>query len=221
VQQSISQEHSPVTKWTRVLLICGTIAGLLYTVVGLFQAFTRPGFDITRHTLSLLENGDLGWLEIATFLLSGLLFVVGSIGLWRILRTSRGGIWGPIFIGIVGIGLIGAGCFTADPSLGFPPGSPATGISWHGFFHLIISSLSFVALIAGCFVFVRRDLSQRQIGWATYTLATGVIALAAFGALLSGQLWITSIFVFAMLNAYIWCSVMIARSFLSNMLQFE
>lgn len=211
MQQVISHEQDLVTKQTRALLICGMVAGPLYTIVGLIQAFTRPGFDITRHALSLLENGDLGWIEITTFLLSGLLFIAGAIGMRQVLRGSRGGTWGPILIGAVGAGLIGAGCFTADPGLGFPPGTPASGMSWHGLLHLIISSLSFLALVAGCFVFARRFLAQRQPGWVTYTLVSGVIAFVAFAVLASGQLWMTSIFVFAMLNAYVWCSVMAAR----------
>ena len=53
--------HS-ITKLTRALLICGLIAGPFYIVVGLIQALTRPGFDLMRHDLSLLANGDLGWI---------------------------------------------------------------------------------------------------------------------------------------------------------------
>ncbi|GHO71342.1 hypothetical protein KSC_102340 [Ktedonobacter sp. SOSP1-52] len=199
------------TQLTKMLLVCGVVAGPLFTVVGLIQAFTRPGFDITRHALSLLENGDLGWIEITAFLLSGLLFIAGAIGMRQVMRGSRGGTWGPILIGAVGAGLIGAGCFTADPGLGFPPGTPVSGMSWHGLLHLIISSLSFLALVAGCFVFARRFLAQRQPGWVTYTLVSGVIAFVAFAVLASGQLWMTSTFVFAMLNAYVWCSVMAAK----------
>jgi len=59
----LSQESTSklqTTKQTRALLICGLIAGPFYIVVGLIQAFTRPGFDITRHDPSLLANGDLG-----------------------------------------------------------------------------------------------------------------------------------------------------------------
>ena len=47
MQQAISHEQDLVTKQTRALLICGVVAGPLYTIVGLIQAFTRPGFDIT------------------------------------------------------------------------------------------------------------------------------------------------------------------------------
>jgi hypothetical membrane protein len=208
---TISQEHGLVPKRTRLLLLAGTIAGPLYTAVGLIQAFTRPGFDLTRHTLSLLENGTLGWLEISTFLLSGLLFVAGAIGMRQVLRGSRGGTWGPILIGLVGVGLIGAGCFTADPGFGFPPGTPTGGVSWHGLLHLIVSALSFLALFAGCMVFVRRFFAQRQPGWAIYTSITSVVALVSFVIMSSGQFWITIVFVFAMLNAYLWCSLMAAR----------
>src|SRR5438128_1850429 len=57
----------------RTLLACGAVAGPLFVIVGFGQAFTRPGFDLTRHPLSVLSNGDLGWLQIANFLVSGLL----------------------------------------------------------------------------------------------------------------------------------------------------
>lgn len=65
MQHVISQKSTSeiqTTKLTTALLICGIVAGPLFTVVGLTQAFTRPGFDLTRHALSLLENGDLGWI---------------------------------------------------------------------------------------------------------------------------------------------------------------
>ncbi|EFH79858.1 DUF998 domain-containing protein [Ktedonobacter racemifer] len=216
MQKAISQNATltnSATQLTKTLLACGVVAGPLFTVVGLIQAFTRPGFDLSRHALSLLENGDLGWMEIATFLLSGLLFVAGAIGMRQVLRGSRGGTWGPILIGAVGAGLIGAGCFTADPGLGFPPGTSASAsaISWHGLVHMMVSSLSFLALIAACCVFARRLVGQRQRGWAAYALVSGVLCFVAFAGLATGHLWMTSAFVFTMLNAYVWISVMAAK----------
>src|SRR5215469_16332512 len=56
---------------TRALLLAGAIAGPLYLVVGLIEAFTRPGFDIRRHDLSLLANGDLGWIHVTLLIVSG------------------------------------------------------------------------------------------------------------------------------------------------------
>src|SRR5215831_7565091 len=85
-QERVSKEQS--TKLTRMLLACGIVAGPLFTVVGLTQALTRPGFDITRHALSLLSNGELGWIQVCNFLLTGLLFVACAVGM-RQLRPPR------------------------------------------------------------------------------------------------------------------------------------
>ena len=80
--------HS-ITKLTRVLLICGLVAGPFYIVVGLIQALTRPGFDLLRHDLSLLANGDLGWIQITNLVLTGLLVVAFAVGLRRALPADR------------------------------------------------------------------------------------------------------------------------------------
>jgi Protein of unknown function (DUF998) len=58
------------TSVTRALLAGGG-AGPLFILVGLLQAFTRDGFDLRRHPLSLLSNGDLGWIQIANFIVTG------------------------------------------------------------------------------------------------------------------------------------------------------
>src|SRR6266702_7879279 len=116
--------HS-ITKLTRALLICGLIAGPFYIVVGLIQALTRPGFDLLRHDLSLLANGDLGWIQVTNLVLTGLLVGAFAIGMRRALSAGLGRTWGPILLGVYGLGLIGAGFFTADPAFGFPPGTPA------------------------------------------------------------------------------------------------
>ena len=57
---------------TRTLLACGVVAGPLYIVVGVIQMLIRPGFDIRRHELSLMSNGDLGWIQISNLVLTGL-----------------------------------------------------------------------------------------------------------------------------------------------------
>ena len=52
---------------TRAMLLGGVLAPPLFFTPGLAQAFTRPGFDITRHFLSQLSAGDYGWLQMANF----------------------------------------------------------------------------------------------------------------------------------------------------------
>ena len=190
MQHSISQDNtSRDVKLTRVLLLCGVVAGPLYVIVGAIEMLTRPGFDPTRHDLSLMSNGDWGWIHISLLILTGLLTIAGAVGMRRVLRGGRGGTWGPLLLGIYGLGLIGAGFFTADPALGFPPGTPADAhaISWHGLLHFICGVIGFLGLIAACFVFARRFAAQRQRGWVAYSVATGVIYLAAFAGIAVGS----------------------------------
>jgi hypothetical protein len=216
MQHTISQERASKeqsTKLTRALLVCGVVAGPLFAVVGLAQAFTRPGFDLTRHALSLLENGDLGWIQISSFLLTGLLFIACAAGMRQAMHGSHGGTWGPLLIAVLGAGMVGASFFRADPGLGFPPGTPADAntLSWHGMGHLMVGTVAFIALIAACFVFARRFASQRQRGWAAYSAVTGALFFVALAGLSSGHLWMNRTFVFTTLNALVWVSVMAAK----------
>src|SRR3979409_466839 len=62
-------------------LVCGAGAGTLLVVVGLAKSFTRGRFDLRHDTLSLLGTGDLWWIQVLNFVLSGVLYVVGAVGM--------------------------------------------------------------------------------------------------------------------------------------------
>src|SRR5918995_4685750 len=119
---------------TARLLACGIVAGPLFLTVGLTQAFIRDGFDLSRHPLSLLSLGDLGWVQIANFVVTGGLFLACAVGMGRALGPGRGGTWGPRLGGALGAGLVLAGGFVADAGGGLPPRAPprAPRINWHG-----------------------------------------------------------------------------------------
>jgi hypothetical protein len=142
---------------TRVLLSLGVTAGPLYVVVGLVQVLTREGFDASRHAVSHLSNGDHGWVQVANFLVTGLLVVAGAIGCRRAIRSTPGGTWGPALLAVYGLGMLGAGVFKADAGNGFPPGIDAPAeITSSGLLHFVCGGIGFYALIAACFVFARR-----------------------------------------------------------------
>src|SRR3977135_2182016 len=103
------------TTVTRLLLACGVVAGPLFMVVALVQAFTRPGFDLRRHAISMLSLGDLGWVQIAHFELPGLLAIALAVGMRRALHPGPAGTWGPPLIAAYGLGFIIAGIFRIDP----------------------------------------------------------------------------------------------------------
>jgi hypothetical protein len=84
----------------RNLLGCGLLAGPLFIAASLTQAFTRKGFDLGRHPISLLSLGAPGWVQIANFVVCGTLYLLGAAGMRQALRQSRGGTWGPLLIGV-------------------------------------------------------------------------------------------------------------------------
>jgi hypothetical protein len=167
----------------RKLLGCGIIAGPLFVVASLAQAFTRTGFDLGRHPISLLSLGSLGWVQVANFVGSGVLYVAGAVGLRMALRPGRGSTWAPRLVALTGVGLIVAGVFTTDAGAGFPPGAPAgaPAMSWHGMLHEVGFALSFVGAIAACGVFARRYVALGRRGWAVAAVATVVAVLVIAG----------------------------------------
>jgi hypothetical membrane protein len=205
---------TPSRTSVHTLLTCGIVAGPLYIAVTAIQMLTRDGYDIRRHAASLLSNGDLGWIQITNFVVTGLLTIAGGIGMRRALRSGRGGTWGPLLIGVYGVSLVAAGVFVADPAFGFPPGAPAGApnpMSWHGALHFIVAGVGFLALIAACFVFARRFAALGARRWAVYSVLTGVVFFAAFAGIASGSSSLTIPFAVAVVLAWAWASALAAH----------
>jgi hypothetical protein len=178
-----------VDRITKSLLGYGVIAGPIYVVVVAAQELTRAGFDLTRHEASLLANGGLGWIQITNFIVTGMMTIAAAVGVVRALGSDRSAAWsGGLVLGY-GIGLLAAGVFRADPSLGFPPGTaPGRGdVSWHGVAHLVAASVGFACLIAACFVLAARFTRDGQRRWAWYSRLTGALFAAGFAAVASGS----------------------------------
>lgn len=166
------------SKRTRALLACGALAGPIFIAVAAAQIAVRDGFDLSRHALSLLSNGPGGWVQIANFMLTGLLVVAAARGARAALGPGRGATWGPLLLAGHGVGLFAAGVFSADPSDGFPVGTPLgmpDSISWHGVLHAVAFGAGMLSVVAACVV-LARALAIRQLrGWALYSAVTGAL----------------------------------------------
>ena len=209
-----SDMHTDLMK-TKRFLICGLVAGPLFTILWIIESVTRANYNPLRHPVSSLALGDSGWMQVANFMVAGLLMVAFALGLRLALRSQRGSTWGPLLVAIWGIGLLGAGIFVTDPVSGYPPGTPAVLLNptAHGALHDQISVVGFLALTAACFVFTYRFARQGERGWAFYSAVTGILfpvgivlasaafsqnqSLVAFGGLLQritvtiGWTWLT------------------------------
>ena len=152
---------------TSKLLMAGYIAGPFFIVVSLLQAFTREGFDWVRHPASLLSLGDLGFVQIANFVITGALFIACGIGLKRIVTAGVGRKWLSRLFVVVGIAFILGGVFVADPAFSFPPGTPEgmpKTMSWHSIIHGIAPVIGSFAISAALIIFARRLWKQGQRG---------------------------------------------------------
>lgn len=108
----------------RTLIACGLPAGLLSPLLVSLQAWLREGFDLAVHPLSLLSLGEHGWIQIANFIVSGLLFLAFATGLKRSFVTGPGRVWGPRLLGFYGMVLIAAASSRWIQFWDFLPGRP-------------------------------------------------------------------------------------------------
>lgn len=204
------------TEQTKWLVRGGVLAGPIYILVGLAQILTREGFDITRHPLSMMSLGSLGWIQISNFIITGLLVLACAIGLYRLGQGDKRLRRGAILLGIYALGVLGGGLFLPDPSLGFPPGTPDTypeTMSWHGMLHFVFGQLGFLALIAASFVYARHFAASGLRGWALFSAFTGGFFLFAIigGIVLSvgeGAAYGVLALYAAVALAWIWLSVL-------------
>lgn len=199
----------------RALLAGGVLAGPLWVAVALAQALTRDGFDVRRHPVSVLSTGDLGWIQISSFVVSGLLCVGAAVAVRRIPHPGLGPVSGPWLVGQYGVGLVLAGIFVADPLDGFPAGTPSGPgqLSWHGAAHFGAGAVAFTALIAACLIAARRFARRGERGWAAYSGATGAFFAVAWLALMAGGHPVAMVaFAGAVVAGWAWMSATLRRA---------
>jgi Protein of unknown function (DUF998) len=182
------QVRVTVPRRVRQALVAGAVAGPLYVCVGTLEAVLRRGFDIRVHSLSLLANGSTGWIHSTMMVTTGLLTVIGALGLGAVQRASRSY---AMIIGMVvyGLGIAAAGLLRADPAEGFPLGTPAgpsAVVTASGIGHLVAGGIGFLGLIVACLACARRAAHTGDNAWAACSAAIGVYYLVAFAGIASG-----------------------------------
>ncbi|MEU6478121.1 DUF998 domain-containing protein [Streptomyces sp. NPDC047017] len=178
---AVPASHRPPS--TRLLPAAGAVAGPLFLGTGLVQGLTRHGFDFSRNAISRLSLGDLGWIQVTAFLLTGALLIAGAVGLHRVLRGGYGGTWVPRLVGVFGASFLFCAFFTADPGGGFPVGDPAAGsgaLSPHGTLHMLGGMVGYLALCAAFLLLGRRFAAERRRGWAVGSRLAPAGVLAGF-----------------------------------------
>lgn len=201
-------ERHDIVRW---LVLAGIAAGVGFVLVSTVETFTRPGFDLKRHAISMLSLGDSGWVMIATFIGSGVLTILCAIGLRYAGAGGNVELWGPLLIGVYGTGLILAGIFPAPAGLGFPPGTPAdlqpvmdTGAKLHS----VGFMLAFGSLIVACFIFATGFWQAELPGWAAMSVVAGIAMPALIAAGVGGRIAPGIAFYIAAVLAWLWLAAL-------------
>lgn len=169
----------------RGLLWAGALVGPWFIVLSLLQAALRPGFNLTKHEVSLLLTGPAGWVQTTTFIITGLFALAFAVGIRRLLHPGRAGTWGPILFALFGLLFIVAGLNHPDPQLGFPIGAPAnvpTTQSVPSNIHSAAFSALAICAVAFCFVFTRKFAGDHARGWAVTSAILGVVIVLSVAA---------------------------------------
>lgn len=213
----IARTDGRTTRSARPLLVAGALAGPLYVGIGAVEAVVRDGFDIRVHSLSLLANGEGGWVHSAMLVVTGLLTVLGAIGLARSLLAHHRSPAAVVGLAVYGLGVATAGLLRADPAEGFPVGTsggPPETVSWHEIGHLTAGGIGFLGLIVACLVLARWFRRRNQGGWALFSLVTGVYFFVSFVGIASGagNTVVNLAFTVAVVLGWTWVTLLLVRA---------
>ena len=165
--------------------LAGIIGPPFFVAVFIVVGFIKPGYNPVARTVSEGSIGELGWIQIANFLVFGGALLIFALGLWQGFGDRWSGHVGSALIALAGVGVLGAGAFVADP------GFRAT--TFHGKLHVLVSLVTFLSLLIAGFVFAKRFWPDRL--FAFYSILSGLaipagfIAMAALGKAGGGPGW--------------------------------
>jgi uncharacterized membrane protein len=154
----------------------GATASVLFVGVFVQEDLLNPGFNWLSTAASEHSIGPHGWIQISTFVVTGLLLAFAS-GVARAFGRA-GSMLGPRSLAILGW------CILLSPVAVY-----SREATWHGIVHGILGAVAFTLMPATCFVFNRRFRKDRQ--WnslATWTLAACVVIVSAIVLLKIAQL---------------------------------
>jgi hypothetical protein len=171
----------------RGLLRCGAAAGPLFVSVLLIEGARRPGYKPLRHPVSSLSLGPRGWVQVANFATTGMLYLAGATGLARSPGQAACSRITAAALGATGLGLLGSAMFRTDPVSGYPPGTPdaPAKITATGTMHNFAAVPIFLGIPAAAFACAWRFQRSGRPRWVAYSAATGASMLTTmrlFGA---------------------------------------
>jgi hypothetical protein len=158
----------------RLAGLAGLIAPIVFIGIFTMEGWLRPGYSAFEMYISALSLGSGGFIQIANFLVFGLLFLLFARTLASEYKKRSVSRAGPTLLTIFALCLFFSGPFVMDPM-----GTPPAQISVHGTIHGILGGIAFLLMPTSCFVFLRRF--RQNSSWnsfAPFTLLMSILLSA-------------------------------------------
>jgi hypothetical protein len=153
----------------------GMLGSFLFVATFTLEGWLRPGYQPLATYISALSLGPRGFIQIANFIIFGVLLFIFTRGVAVVFPSSKAVRNGLILLTIVAFCYLFSGPFVMDPT-----GTPMGQVTIHGTIHGILGAIAFMLMPISCFVYLRvfnQDPNWRSLrGW---TLILGSISAAA------------------------------------------
>jgi hypothetical protein len=161
----------------------GAIAGLLgpalFVGVFLIEGALRSSYSPISMFVSELSLGPRGWVQITSFVVTSLLYLIFAWGLAAVFTQGKASRFGAVLIAAIGVGFLFAGVAVMDPVW-----TPPDDMTLSGLVHSLTGAVVFTLMPLSAFVFYRRFREDtRWQGLRSLTLAAFVIMVVAVVAL--------------------------------------
>ncbi len=163
-----------------LLALAGMIGPVILIAADLTAAFSQPGYNWLRDSISSLAWTPMGWLQTIGFLAMGLLTELFVAGIFFNIRSRRGFGIGIGLLVFFGFGLLLVGAFHTDYT-GVPPTVTGMihGVAARSIFFLFMFSTGLIAPS------LKSDPAWKNL--FIYSLAASLLTLA----LIIAGLWVT------------------------------
>ncbi len=152
---------------------------VVFVGVFLIEGALRSGYDPVSMFVSELSLGPRGWIQITSFLVTGVLYLLFAWGLAAVFNERKTARLGWLLIALIGLGFLISGPAVMDPT-----GTPTASMTVSGLVHSITGALVFVFMPLSAYVFLRRFRDEeRWRSLRTPTLVALVVMVVAVIAL--------------------------------------
>ncbi|MDG5815663.1 DUF998 domain-containing protein [Chitinispirillales bacterium ANBcel5] len=176
-------DKQPKNQPLNLLLLCGPAGSCFFVIMFIVQGLLREDYDGLRFPVSSLAIGEYGWIQILSFVITGVLILLFSVG-FRVAATrifDKHRLLSFLLV-TAGVGLIGTGLFPSDPIYGYPPSEPLKLAQYtiSGHLHNLFSLLLMASFTLACLVAAKEYIKGELKMWAVYSTASAISIVLFF-----------------------------------------